>query len=148
MVAQKLTELLNAKPDPKARIRLGRYVKANGKLTDAYTAPDDQGAPGHFPKGAVAIWLAAPGRFTLNAATGHPDSGIIIALRKIKSFGGRRVDAHGNFMDFDGAGQRGGPSITTRGMLVKTRRGRVVRRCYVNVYPALTVSGSLGAARR
>jgi len=32
-------------------------------------------------------------------------------------------------------------------MLVKTRRGRVVRRYYVNVYPALTVSGQLGAAR-
>ena len=147
MVAQKLTELLEKRPDPKARIRLGRYVKANGKLTDAYTAPGDQGAPGHFPKGAVAIWLAGPGKTTLNAVPGHPDSGMIIALRKVRSFGKRRVDGHGDFMDFDGADQRGGPSITTRGMLVKTRRGGVVTRYYVNVYPALTVSGSLGGAR-
>ena len=147
MVAEKLTELLAKKPDPTATIRLGRYVKANGKLTDAYMAPQDQGAPGHFPKGAVAVWLAAPGKATLNAAPGHADSGTIIALRNVGSFGKRRVAANGDFMDFDGADQRGGPSITTRGMLVKTRRGRVMRRYYVNVYPALTVSGQLGAAR-
>src|SRR5205085_1336924 len=147
MVAEKLTELLAKKPDPTATIRLGRYVKANGKLTDAYMAPQDQGAPGHFPKGAVAVWLAAPGKATLNAAPGHADSGTIIALRNVGSFGKRRVAANGDFMDFDGADQRGSPSITTRGMLGKTRRGRVVRRYYVNVYPALTVSGQLGAAR-
>ena len=122
-------------------------MKANGKLTDAYTAPQDLGAPGHFPKGAVAIWLAAPGKATLNAAPGHADSGIIVALRRVRSFGGRRVDANGDVMDFDCADQRGGPSITTRGMVMKSRRGRVVRRYYVNVYPALTVSGQLGAAR-
>src|SRR5207247_324234 len=37
-------------------------------------------------------------------------------------------------------------SIDTRGMLVKVRSGGVQKRYYVNVYPALTVSGSLGAA--
>src|SRR5947209_9128533 len=92
MVAQKLTELLDKRPDPTATIRLGRYVKANGKPTDAYMAPQEQGAPGSFPKDEVAIWLAPPGKATLNAAPGHPDSGMIIALRKVRSFGGRRVD--------------------------------------------------------
>src|SRR6266540_1081636 len=61
MVAQKLTDLLDESPDPSAEIRLGRYVKADGTLTDAYTGPSYTGEPGHFPADAVAIWLAAPG---------------------------------------------------------------------------------------
>src|ERR687888_2001869 len=56
MVAEKLTELLDQDPDPAADFRLGRYVKADGTLTDAYSHPEDQGAPGHFPTGAVAVW--------------------------------------------------------------------------------------------
>src|SRR5205823_11207164 len=134
-------------PDPTARIRLGRYVKADGRLTDAYSAPQDQGAPGHFPKDAVAIWLAAPGKTTLNPAPGHPDSGTIVALHKVGSFGGRRVDANGDFMDFDGAARPGGSDITTRGMLGKAGDGRIVRRYYADVSPALAPSGPLGAAR-
>ena len=39
MVAEELTALLDANPDPAAEIRLGRYVKADGSLTDAYSAP-------------------------------------------------------------------------------------------------------------
>ena len=39
-----------------------------------------------------------------------------------------------------------GPDITTRGMLVKSGDGGVSNRYYVDVYPALTVSGSLGPA--
>src|SRR5207247_9114102 len=60
--------------------------------------------------------------------------------------GNRRVDANGDFMDFDGADQPNGPNIDTRGMLVKVSSGGVQKRYYVNVYPALTVSGSLGPA--
>jgi len=145
LVAQTLTALLDQTPDPNAQVRLGRYVKADGILTDAYTTATDQGAPGHFPAGAVAIWLAAPGQTTLNAAPGHPDSGTIVALDGIRSFGGRRVDLNGHFMDFDGADQAG-PDVSTRGMLVKAGGGSLTR-YYVNVYPALTVTGTLGASR-
>jgi hypothetical protein len=146
-VAQKLTDLLDAHPDPLAEIRLGRYVNADGSLTDPYSAPQDQGAPGHFPRGAVAIWLAAPGQTTLDAAPGRPDSGTLVALSGIHSFGRRHVDANGAFMDFDGHPEPTGPDINTRGMLVTDARGNVKRRYYVNVYPALTITGSLAAAR-
>ncbi len=144
MVAEHLTDLLDQQPDPAAEIRLGRYVKADGTLTDAYSVPVDQGAPGHFPTDAVAIWLAAPGSTTLDPSPGQPDSGTIVALSNIGSFGNRPVDANGEFMDFDGAGQPGGPDVSTRGMLGKAPDGAVQKRYYVNVYPALTVSGPLG----
>ena len=55
------------------------------------------------------------------------------------------MDANGDFMDFDGADQPGGPDVTTRGMLVEAGDGSVQKRYYVNVYPALTVTGTLGA---
>jgi hypothetical protein len=145
-VAQKLTDLLDQNPDPAAEFRLGRYVKADGTLTDAYSAPQDQGAPGHFPTGAVAIWLAAPGSTNLDPQPGQPDSGTIVALDSVGSFGGRRVDANGQFMDFDGAPEPNGPDVSTRGMLVEGPGGAAAHRYYVNVYPALTVAGSLGAA--
>jgi hypothetical protein len=146
IVAQNLTDLLDQDPDPAADIRLGRYVKADGTLTDAYSNPQDQGAPGHFPKDAVAIWLADPGSTTLDAAPGDPDSGTIVALSDVGSFGSRTVDANGDFMDFDGADQPSGPNLSTRGMLVTAPDGSALKRYYVNVYPALTVSGSLGPA--
>jgi hypothetical protein len=146
MVAQELTDLLDQNPDPTAEFRLGRYVKADGTLTDAYTAPLDQGAPGHFPTDAVAIWLADPGSTTLNATPGQPDSGTIVALDSVGSFGDRAVDHNGDFMDFDGADQPNGPDSSSRGMLVKTNDAGVQKRYYADVYPALTVSGSLGSA--
>jgi hypothetical protein len=145
LVAQHLSDLLDQKPDPTAEIRLGRYVKADGSLTDAYTAPADQGTPGHFPTDAVAIWLAAPGETTLNATPGQPDSGTIVALDNVGSFGAREVDANGKFMDFDGA-EESGPDVSTRGMLVKDADGGIDKRYYVDVYPALTVTGTLGPA--
>jgi uncharacterized repeat protein (TIGR01451 family) len=149
LVAQNLAALLGT-PDPAtAEVRLGRYVKADGSLTDAYVGPPDhpdQGAPGHFPTDAVAIWLAAPGYTTLNSQPGHPDSGTIVALGSVGSFGNRTVNANGDFMDFDGADEPNGPDIMTRGMLVKGPGGGIGKRYYVNVYPALTVLGSLGPA--
>jgi hypothetical protein len=143
-VAQQLTDLLDQHPDPAADVRLGRYVKADGSLTDAYSNPQDQGAPGHFPTDAVAIWLAAPGSTTLDAQPGQPDSGTIVALGDVGAFGSRPVDANGEFMDFDGAAQPGSPDVNTRGMLVRAADGSVQKRYYVNVYPAMTVTGSLG----
>src|SRR5439155_1710986 len=149
LLAHNLADLLDAHPDPIAAIRLGRYVKADGTLTNAYVGPPDhpdQGAPGHFPTDAVAIWLAAPASTTLDPRPGHPNSGTIVALPRIGAFGNRRVDANGDFMDFDGADQPNGSNIDTRGMLVKVSSGGVQKRYYVNVYPALTVSGSPRAA--
>jgi hypothetical protein len=147
-VAKRLTDLVDQHPDPNAQIRLGRYIRADGSLTAPYTGPADDGAPGHFPTDAVAVWLAAPGQTSLNAEPGHPDSGTIIALDNVQSFGGRAVDANGEFMDFDGAAQPGGPDIDTRGMVAQRNPGKVATRYYVNVYPALTVNGTLGAACR
>jgi hypothetical protein len=143
-VAEELTGLIDDNPDPVAEIRLGRYIEADGSLTD--TAPLSQVAPGHFPPGAVAIWLAAPGQTTLNATPGQPDSGTIVSLDSVGSFGSRPVDANGDFMDFDGAKDSTGPGVMTRGMLVRALDGGVQKRYYVDVYPALTVTGSLGSA--
>jgi hypothetical protein len=126
MVAEKLTVLLAQTPDPAAEIRPGRFVKADGSLTRRAS------------EGAVGVWLAEPGS---NALT--PGSGTIVALRSVGSFGARDVDATGELMDFDGAGQAD-PDITTRGMLVKTA-GAVAKRYYLDVFPPLTGS-SLGAA--
>ncbi len=149
MVAEKLAELLDENPDPTAEIRVGRYVEADGSLTDPYMGPGYTGAPGHFPNDAVAIWLAAPGEDSLNAAPGQPASGTIVALNGIGAFGDRPVDANGRFMDFDGAAEPAGPDVNTRGMLVEPNHGEhgeVGKRYYVDVYPALSVSGTLGAA--
>jgi hypothetical protein len=141
LVAEHLSSLLDQSPDPTAEIRLGRYVKADGTLTDAYSVPLDQGAPGHFPTDAVAIWLTDPGSTAL-----EPDTGTIVALNSVRAFGDRPVDANGEFMDFDGAAEPGGPDVSTRGMLVRDRDGNVVKRYYVDVYPAVAVAGSLGPA--
>ncbi|MDQ6915139.1 MAG: hypothetical protein M3155_04930 [Actinomycetota bacterium] len=144
LVAQNLADILDKAPDPTAAIRVGRYIKADGTLTDPYTAPPDQGGPGHFPKDAVAIWLARPGSTTLDPQPGHPDSGTIVALNGVRSFGSRRVDATAEFMDFDGAPQ-GGPDLSTRGMLVPGA-SCVAARFYVDVYPALSGGVGLGPA--
>jgi uncharacterized repeat protein (TIGR01451 family) len=147
VVAEKLTEMLDQNPDPTAEFRVGRYVKADGSLTDSYVGPSYTAAPGHFPTDAVAIWLTDPGMTSLNATSGQADSGTIVALDNVGSFGGRPVDANGEFMDFDGAAQAD-PNVSTRGMLVRVDNGSgtVMKRYYVDVYPALTSSGSLGAS--
>jgi hypothetical protein len=143
LIAQNVSALLDQTPDPTAQIRVGRFVKADGKLTNAYSSGADQGTPGHFPTDAVAIWLARPGSTTLDPGPGRPDSGTLVALSSVHSFGARPVDATGEFMDFDGAPQ-GGPDVSTRGMLVRGSDCTAVR-YYVDVYPALATT-SLGAA--
>jgi hypothetical protein len=49
-------------------------------------------------------------------------------------------------MDFDGAEDSTGPGVMTRGMLVPALDGSVAKRYYVDVYPTLNVTGSLGSA--
>ena len=49
---------------------------------------------------------------TLNATPGQPDSGTIVALDSVGSFGSRPVDANGDFMDFDGAEHPSGPDVS------------------------------------
>jgi hypothetical protein len=144
LVAQHLSDLLDQTPDPAARFRVGRFVRADGTLTAAYTTAADQGGPGHFPKDAVAIWLAAPGSTNLDPAPGKPDSGTLVALGSVRAFGARAVDATGEFMDFDGVAQAG-PDLHTRGMLVRGPDCVAVR-YYVDVYPAVTGGAGLGAS--
>ena len=125
-VANQLTALLKKHPDPTAQIRLGRFVMADGSLS-------------HRPEGAVAVWLTDPGSRSLT-----PGSGKIVAIKGITGFGDRPVDSGGRFMDYDGRPQ-GAANILTRGMLVYGCDGKVAKRYYVNVYPALS-GGSLGGA--
>jgi hypothetical protein len=134
LVARNLTELLGSRPDPVAHVRLGRYVYRDGSISRRPERPKSGG--GTEP--AVAVWLAKPGTTNLSR-----DTGKIVALPGIRAFGKARVDAAGQFMDFDGRPQAG-PGITTRGMLTG-RRSDPTARFYVNVYPALSAE-SLGTA--
>jgi hypothetical protein len=125
MVAEQLTALLDQNPDPAAEFRLGRYVRVDGTLTAAYSNPLDQGAPGHFPKDAVAIWLADPGSTTLNAAPG-PDSGTIVALDGIgcvrREARGRERRVHG--LRRRRRAERSGPIDPRHARSVSRRRRR------------------------
>jgi hypothetical protein len=82
---------------------------------------------------AVAVWLADPGSDRLSSGSGK-----IVALPGIRSFGRRKVDASGRFMDYDGRFQDG-PDITTRGMRTGPRTDPD-KRYYLRVYPALTAA--------
>jgi hypothetical protein len=127
-VANQLTALLSKRPDPTARIRRGRFVMPDGRLS-------------HRPEGAVAVWIADPGSTSLS-----PGTGTIIAVKGIKGFGSRSVDSSGKFMDYDGTPQDKA-DILTRGMLVYGCDGNVAKRYYVNVYPALAGT-RLGSATK
>jgi hypothetical protein len=135
-VAQHLTALLDENPDPAASVRRGRYVYADGTLSRR-----PQRSTGSGTEDAVAVWLADPGSDTLS-----PGSGRIVALDSVGFFGSRPVDDTGSFMDYDGISQAATPDITTRGMLVRGSGGAVLRRFYLNLYPALS-GGPLGAAK-
>ena len=133
-IATQLSALLDRDPvvrDTTASIQTGRFVLADGTLS-------------HSPAGAVALWLTDPQSTSLT-----PGTGTLVALPGIRGFGtgtSRVVpDAYGEFIDYDGTVQPGGPDITTRGMAVVDGDGGVVHRWYADVYPALTGS-SLGAA--
>ncbi len=129
-VAQHLTKLLDAAPDPTARIRRGRYLFADGSTARTPTRTSGQGDAART-ESAVGIWLADPGSNSLRR--GH---GTIVARPGIDVFGSRPVDAHGSFMAFDGHVQRGAPDITTRGMAAGPAADPS-HRYYLSLYPAL-----------
>jgi hypothetical protein len=129
LVASNLTKLLERHPDPVAQVRQGRYVYRDGSLSRRPERADPDGGT----QSAVAVWLAEPGAHTLSNGSGK-----IVALPGINSFGDRRVDATGHFMDYDGRPQVG-PDITTRGMLTG-HRADPDKRYYLKVYPALTAA--------
>jgi hypothetical protein len=130
MVAKALTALLTQKEyaDPSVkRVWLGRYVQADGTLT-------------RRPEGAVAVWLAPPGKTELTAGTGT-----LIGVNGITGFGSRAIDTSGWMMDFDGIDQTA-PDVTTRGMARFACDGSVAERYYVDVYPALSAPAKLPSA--
>jgi hypothetical protein len=118
-VADRLAALLDAHPDPTAHVGDGRYVQPDGSLTAR-------------PAGAVGIVLAG---------------GRTVALPGVESIGGRPVDAHGEFMDYDGQPQDAGADVLTRGMIVFDATGCAVERDYVSVFDAFAgMGGAVGGA--
>jgi hypothetical protein len=117
-VASELTKLAEAAgADPAAVVAPGRYVRGDGSLSQ-------------FPAGAQGIVL--------------PKAGVVVGAADVARFGSRAVDATGAFMDFDGQPQAG-PDVTTRGMIVRGADGCVVKRYYVDVFPAAAAGPALGA---
>jgi hypothetical protein len=131
-VATALTDLLSQKEysDPTVtRIWLGRYVQPDGTLT-------------RRPEGAVAVWLAPPGKTEL-----APGTGTIVGLAGVTGFGPRAIDQSGRMMDYDGIDQPAA-DVTTRGMVRFRCDGSVAERYYVDVYPALTGPAKIAPAAK
>jgi hypothetical protein len=127
-VANSLAGLLAAHPDPTAHIVLGRFVLPNGTYST-------------WPAGSVGVLIAPKGSRSLD-----PSGGLLIGGPQAYAFGRRHVQARGVFMDYDGQPQRA-PDVTTRGIMLLDRQGCVVARYYLNVFPDLAASHSLGAVR-
>jgi hypothetical protein len=125
LVAQHLVQILRKNRDPRARVRRGRFVFADGSLSRR-----PERSTGDGTENAFAIWLVKHGTSSLTPGTGR-----IVAIHGVDEFGDVKVAHHGVFMDYDGARQSA-PGITTRGMRM-LRHGHLRRRYYVNVYPAL-----------
>ena len=100
MVAEQLTALLDQNPDPAAEIRLGRYVKADGTLTDAYSAPAGPGRARPLPdRRGRDLARRARARRRSTPTPRQPDSGTIVALGNDRLLrrpaGGRERRLHG-----------------------------------------------------
>jgi hypothetical protein len=119
LVAQNLTVLLDRRPDPKAQIRLGRFVMPDGSTS-------------HRAVGAIGI-LVTEGICTSLAET----ETTFVALPSVVSAGARVPDLVGGFTDYDGSPQAA-PDIQTRGMWAGGTAASPDVRYYVNVYPTLT----------
>ena len=117
-VANSLAALLDRRPDPSAHIVDGRFVLANGSLS-------------RWPTGAVGVVL--------------DPAGTLIGAPGTAAFGARRVDAAGVFMDYDGQPQAR-PDVTTRGIMLLGSNGCVTARYYLDVFPDLSSTPTLGAA--
>jgi hypothetical protein len=128
-VANRLSALLSAHPDPRARVVVGRFVRPDGSYS-------------RWPTGAAGILIAPRHSTALD-----PTRGWLIGAPSAVAFGGRRVHARGVFMDYDGQPQAG-PAVTTRGMMVLGRNGCVIARYYVNVFPDLGPANNLGRVKR
>jgi hypothetical protein len=124
-VANRLTGLLAARPDPTAHIVRGRFVRRNGTYST-------------WPTGAAGVLIAAKGSSALD-----PSAGRLIGGPRTVAFGTRRVQARGFFMDYDGQPQAA-PDVTTRGIMLLDKQGCVVARYYLNVFPDLDTSHHLG----
>lgn len=101
LVAEHLAALADAVAEPvAAKVNSGRFVKLDGSVS--HDAGDR----------TAGMWLAPDGATSL-----QPGAGILVGAPGIDAFGGRRVDAHGVFIDYDGLPQTR-PDIDTRGMQV------------------------------
>ncbi|MFL5821975.1 MAG: hypothetical protein ACJ764_00880 [Solirubrobacteraceae bacterium] len=126
-VANRLTALLGQHPDSSAHIVRGRFVDPAGKLS-------------RWPTNAVAILTAPRGSTQLTSSGGR-----LIGGPSTRAVGRRKVDVHGVFMDYDGQPQAA-PDISTRGIMILGRRGCVVARYYLNVFPDLVTPSGMGRA--
>jgi hypothetical protein len=124
-VANELGALLAREPDPSAHVVTGRFVLPDGSYS-------------RWPTGAVAVLRSPSGSSSLD-----PSGGLLIGAPGTAGFGGRKVDASGVFMDYDGQPQ-GTPDITTRGIMLLDRQGCVTARYYLDVFPTLDTSHPLG----
>ncbi len=119
MVADALAAMLDARPDPAAQIRLGRFVLPDGTVS-------------HRAPGAIGI-LVTQGVCTSLA----PTETTLVTLPSVATIAGRTPDAVGGFIDYDGQAQAA-PDLLTRGMWAGGTSAAPAARYYVNVYPALT----------
>jgi hypothetical protein len=116
LVAEHLSELVDAQPGQHAGISPGRFVRADGTLSRS-------------PVGAVGVWLEG---------SDHGGTGMLLGTNGVRAFGARPVDGHGQFIDYDAVTQ-GSADLLTHGMTVN---GSTV---YVDVYPDVTAP-TLGAS--
>lgn len=116
LVAEHLSQLLDALPGQHAGVRPGRFVRADGTLSRS-------------PVGAVGVWLQG---------SDHGGTGLLLGTNGVRAFGARPVDGRGQFIDYDAVTQTS-PDLTTHGMTVD---GWPV---YVDVYPDVTAP-TLGAS--
>jgi hypothetical protein len=87
LVAEQLTALLDAHPDPTLSVQSGRFVLPDGTIT-------------RWATGAVGVVLA---------------DGRVLAVKGVRAFGTRRVDGTITFVDYDGAPQTAA-DLSTRGI--------------------------------
>jgi hypothetical protein len=116
LVAQHLSDLLDAQPGRHAGMRPGRFVLPDGTLSRS-------------PVGAVGLWLEG---------SDHGGAGLLLGADGVHAFGARPVDQQGQFIDYDAVSQSS-PDLLTHGMILN---GWPV---YVDVYPDVTAP-PLGAA--
>jgi hypothetical protein len=127
-VANSLAALLDRRPDPSAHIVTGRFVEPNGSYS-------------RWPTGAVGVLIPPSGSSALD-----PAAGTLIGGPGTVACGGRTVDQHGLFMDYDGQPQAH-PDVNTRGIMILGSDGCVSARYYLNVFPTLDTSHPLGSAQ-